>query len=69
MGYFCLDSRDSAPERPVFNRTVTLRDSFSGVDVNAEALELLRFEQGYSAMLRVIQTLTQLTDEVLQLAR
>ena len=46
-----------------------VRDSFSGVDVNEEAIELMRFEQGYQAMLRVIQTLTQLTDEVLQLAR
>jgi flagellar hook-associated protein 1 FlgK len=45
-----------------------LRDSFSGVDINEEAIELMRFEQGYSAMLRVMQTLGQLTDEVLQLA-
>ena len=44
-----------------------LRDSFSGVDINEEAIELMRFEQGYTAMLRVIQTLTQLADEVLQL--
>jgi len=27
-GYFCLDSRDSTPEALVFNRTVTLRDSW-----------------------------------------
>ena len=27
-GYFCLDSQDSTPEKPVFNRTVTLRDSW-----------------------------------------
>ena len=27
-GYFCLDSVDSSPEKPVFNRTVTLRDSW-----------------------------------------
>jgi glutaminyl-tRNA synthetase len=26
LGYFCLDSRDSIPEKPVFNRIVTLRD-------------------------------------------
>ena len=29
-GYFCLDTRDSRPDAPVFNRTITLRDSFSG---------------------------------------
>lgn len=28
-GYFCVDSRDSAPERLVFNRTITLRDTWS----------------------------------------
>jgi glutaminyl-tRNA synthetase len=28
LGYFCLDAVDTAPERPVFNRTVTLRDSW-----------------------------------------
>ena len=28
MGYFCKD-RDSAPERPVFNRTVALKDSWA----------------------------------------
>ncbi|MEH6566693.1 MAG: glutamine--tRNA ligase/YqeY domain fusion protein [Halopseudomonas sp.] len=27
-GYFCLDSKDATAERPVFNRTVTLRDSW-----------------------------------------
>jgi glutaminyl-tRNA synthetase len=29
LGYFCLDSKDSRPEGPVFNRTATLRDSWS----------------------------------------
>ena len=28
VGYFCLDSRDSTPERLVFNRSVGLKDSF-----------------------------------------
>ena len=28
QGYFCVDDRDSLPGRPVFNRTVTLRDSW-----------------------------------------
>jgi glutaminyl-tRNA synthetase len=32
MGYFCLDHRDSRPERPVFNRTVTLRDPWAKID-------------------------------------
>ncbi|ACH40791.1 glutaminyl-tRNA synthetase [Citrifermentans bemidjiense Bem] len=29
LGYFCLDSKDSKPEALVFNRTATLRDSWS----------------------------------------
>ncbi len=28
LGYFCVDNRDSKPERPVFNRAVSLKDSF-----------------------------------------
>ena len=28
VGYFCLDSRDSTPEHLVFNRSVSLKDSF-----------------------------------------
>ena len=29
LGYFCADSQDSKPGRLVFNRAVTLKDSFS----------------------------------------
>ena len=28
LGYFCKDSKDSTPEHPVFNRSVSLKDSF-----------------------------------------
>ena len=28
-GYYCVDSRDSSPDRMVFNRTVTLKDSWA----------------------------------------
>ena len=31
VGYFCADSRASKPGAPVFNRTVTLRDSWSRI--------------------------------------
>jgi glutaminyl-tRNA synthetase len=31
LGYFCNDSRDSRPERLVFNRTVTLKDSWAKI--------------------------------------
>ncbi|MBM4444480.1 MAG: glutamine--tRNA ligase/YqeY domain fusion protein [Chloroflexi bacterium] len=32
LGYFCVDSKDWAPERPVFNRTVALRDSWARIE-------------------------------------
>jgi glutaminyl-tRNA synthetase len=31
LGYFCVDSKDSTPESPVFNRTVTLRDTWAKI--------------------------------------
>jgi glutaminyl-tRNA synthetase len=31
-GYFCADARDSAPGRPVFNRTVGLRDTWAKIE-------------------------------------
>jgi glutaminyl-tRNA synthetase len=31
MGYFCVDSRDSKPEKLVFNRTVSLRDPWAKI--------------------------------------
>ncbi len=31
VGYFCVDAKDSAPGRPVFNRIVPLRDSWSKI--------------------------------------
>jgi len=32
LGYFCVDSKDSSAERMVFNRTVTLRDSWAKIE-------------------------------------
>jgi len=31
IGYFCVD-KESSPEKPIFNRTVTLRDSWGKID-------------------------------------
>jgi glutaminyl-tRNA synthetase len=31
LGYFCVDSKDSAPGRPVFNRTVGLKDTWGKI--------------------------------------
>ena len=46
-----------------------LRDSYSGVDLNEEAVHLLQFEEGYQAMLRVIRVINELADDVLNLVR
>lgn len=32
QGYFCVDSRDSGPGKPVFNRTVNLRDTWAKIE-------------------------------------
>jgi len=32
QGYFCVDTVDSKPGRPVFNRTVTLRDTWAKIE-------------------------------------
>ncbi len=31
LGYFCVDSKDSSAEQPIFNRTVTLRDTWAKI--------------------------------------
>jgi glutaminyl-tRNA synthetase len=35
MGYFCVDP-DSTPERPVFNRTVTLKDTWAKIEKRSQ---------------------------------
>jgi glutaminyl-tRNA synthetase len=35
-GYFCLDTRDSSPPKPVFNRTATLRDTWAKIEKSQE---------------------------------
>ncbi len=37
LGYFCVDTRDSTPQLPVFNRTVTLRDPWAKIDKQLKA--------------------------------
>ena len=32
LGYFCVDTVDSLPGKPVFNRTVTLRDRWANIE-------------------------------------
>ncbi|MHC4946750.1 MAG: glutamine--tRNA ligase/YqeY domain fusion protein [Planctomycetota bacterium] len=37
QGYFCVDSHDSSPDRLVFNRTVTLRDTWARLEKQMQA--------------------------------
>ena len=37
LGYFCLDAKESTPHHPVFNRTVTLRDTWAKIAKNRPA--------------------------------
>ena len=46
-----------------------LRDSFSGVDINEEAVKILEFERAFQASTRVIQVINSLMDEILDLVR
>ena len=32
LGYFCVDSKDSQPGKPVFNRAVTLADTWAKIE-------------------------------------
>ena len=34
IGYFCADAKDHTPEKPVFNRTATLRDTWARIQRN-----------------------------------
>ena len=38
LGYFCVD-KDSTPEKPVFNRTVALKDSWKKINKQKEVLK------------------------------
>ena len=39
QGYFCVDSVDSTPEAPVFNCTVTLRDSWAKIEKQNQQMQ------------------------------
>lgn len=36
LGYFCVDVKDSKPGKPVFNRTVTLRDTWAKLEARGD---------------------------------
>jgi hypothetical protein len=36
LGYYCVDSKDSTDAKPVFNQTITLRDSWAKLEKKLE---------------------------------
>jgi glutaminyl-tRNA synthetase len=58
IGYFCVDLKDSVPGKPVFNRTVTLKDTWAKIDktlpVKAEQLK----SKKHKSEVTVMETIT-----------
>ena len=54
-------------QEQVFIAAQNVRDSFSGVDINEESVQLVQFERAFQAMLRVIQVVDELSNDVLSL--
>jgi flagellar hook-associated protein FlgK len=52
----------------VRDQAVESRDKVSGVNLDEEAANLIRFQQAYQASAKVMQTASQLFDAMLQIA-
>ena len=51
------------------NQLQALRDSVSGVSIDEEMISLAKYQRGYSASLRVVQTADQMLQELVNLKR
>jgi flagellar hook-associated protein FlgK len=49
----------------VYDQAVTARDEVSGVSLDQEAADLIRFQQAYQAAAKILQVASQLFDSVL----
>jgi flagellar hook-associated protein 1 FlgK len=50
----------------VFDQAESSRDSISGVNLDEEAADLIRYQQAYQAAAKILQISSQLFDSVLQ---
>jgi flagellar hook-associated protein 1 len=50
----------------VYDQAVTARDQVSGVSLDEEAADLVRYQQAYQAAAKILQVASQLFDSVLQ---
>jgi flagellar hook-associated protein FlgK len=53
--------------RVVFDQATSTRDQVSGVSLDQEAADLVRYQQAYQAAAKILQVASQLFDSVLQL--
>ena len=51
----------------VFDQATSTRDQVSGVSLDQEAADLVRYQQAYQAAAKILQVASQLFDSVLQL--
>jgi flagellar hook-associated protein FlgK len=49
----------------VYNQAVDTKDDISGVNLDQEAADLIRFQQAYQASAQVIQTANRIFDSIL----
>jgi flagellar hook-associated protein FlgK len=56
-------------KRQVLETTEKLRESYSGVNLNEEAVRLVELQRVFQSMVRVIQTVDQMREEVLNIIR
>jgi flagellar hook-associated protein FlgK len=50
----------------VHDQAVTAKDQISGVSLDQEAADLIRYQQAYQAAAKILQVASQLFDSVLQ---
>lgn len=61
--------QDSKVQAAVFTQAKQLRDSVSGVSLDEEAVNILKFQRAYQSSARVIQVVSDLLEEVVNLIR
>jgi flagellar hook-associated protein 1 len=73
VGFIGVETRSARTETSsaelVLNQTRASRDQYSGVNLDEEAANLVRFEQAYQAMAQVIATARLLMDTILEATR
>jgi flagellar hook-associated protein 1 FlgK len=56
-------------QQSILDAAIGLRESFSGVNMDEEAVRLMEFEATFQALVRVVQVVDSLTTEILSIVR